>query len=88
MSLSLEHPNEVIFLKKKKIYFFNKSKNTLRQNYKKSYFVNGAIYIFNRKLLKYKKIVSKKKHSIFEMPKKRSIDLNDYQDYEITKKLL
>jgi CMP-N,N'-diacetyllegionaminic acid synthase len=88
VSLSLEHPNEVIFLKKKKIYFFNKSKNTLRQNYKKSYFVNGAIYIFNRKLLKYKKIVSKKKHSIFEMPKKRSIDLNDYQDYEITKKLL
>ena len=88
VSLSLEHPNDAVFLKKNKIQFFHKKQSALRQNYKKSYFINGAIYIFNRKLLKYKKIISRKKHSIFEMPKKRSIDLDDYQDYELIKKLL
>ena len=88
VSLSLEHPNDSIFFRNNKIQFFHKKQSTLRQNYKKSYFINGAIYIFNRKLLKYKKIISRKKHSIFEMPKKRSIDLDDYQDYELIKKLL
>ena len=88
VSLSLEHPNDSIFLRNNKIQFFHNKESTLRQNYKKSYFINGAIYIFNRKLLKYKKIISRKKHSIFEMPKKRSIDLDDYQDYELIKKLL
>ena len=88
VSLSLEHPNDSIFFRNNKIQFFHKKQSTLRQNYKKSYFVNGAIYIFNRKLLKNKKIISRKKHSIFEMPKKRSIDLDDYQDYELIKKLL
>ena len=61
---------------------------SLRQNYKKSYFVNGAIYIFNRRLLKYKKIISNNNHSTYEMPKFRSIDLDDYQDLEITKNFL
>jgi CMP-N,N'-diacetyllegionaminic acid synthase len=88
ISPSLEHPNESIFFKENKICYFNKSKNALRQNYKKSYFINGAIYIFNRKLLKQKKIISNKKHSVFKMSKINSIDLDDYQDLEITKKLI
>ena len=46
----------------------------------KKVLINGAIYIFNRKLLKYNKIVSANKHSTFEMPKIRSIDIDDYQD--------
>ena len=49
------------------------------------YFINGAIYIFNRKLLKQKKILSNTKHTTFEMPKKRSIDLDDQQDLEIAR---
>ena len=49
ISSSSEHPSECIFFKKKKMHYFNKSKIGLRQNYKKSYFINGAIYIFNRK---------------------------------------
>jgi len=65
ISPSLEHPSESIFFKNNKIYYFHKSKKTLRQNYKKSYFINGAIYIFNRKLLKQKKIISNKKHITF-----------------------
>ena len=88
ISPSLEHPSEGIFFKNDKIHYFNKSKKALRQNYKKSYFINGAIYIFNRKLLKQKKIISSKKHTTFEMPKNRSMDLDDYQDLEITRKLL
>ena len=88
ISPSLEHPSECIFFKKNKIHYFNKSKKTLRQNYKQSYFINGAIYIFNKKLLKQRKIISHKKHSTFEMPKNRSMDLDDYQDLEITRKLL
>ena len=67
------------------MHYFNKSKIGLRQNYKKSYFINGAIYIFNRKLLKQKKILSNTKHTTFEMPKKRSIDLDDQQDLEIAR---
>ncbi len=88
ISPSSEHPSECIFFKRKKIYYFNKSKNSLRQNYKKSYFINGAIYIFNRKLLKQKKILSDRKHITFEMPKKRSIDLDDHQDLEMARKIL
>jgi len=88
ISPSLEHPNESIFFKENEVRYFNKSKNALRQNYKKSYFINGAIYIFNRKLLKQKKIISDKKHSVFKMSKINSIDLDDYQDLEITKKLI
>jgi CMP-N,N'-diacetyllegionaminic acid synthase len=88
ISQSLEHPNENIFFKKKKIFYFNKIKVAQRQNYQKSYFINGAVYIFNRKLLKQKKIISNKKHSTFEMPKKYSIDLDDYEDLEIIKKLI
>lgn len=88
ISPSLEHPSESVFFKNNKICYFHKSKKTLRQNYKKSYFINGAIYIFNKKLLKQKKMISDNKHSTFEMPKKRSIDLDDYEDLEIAKKLL
>jgi CMP-N,N'-diacetyllegionaminic acid synthase len=88
ISQSLEHPNESIFFKGNRVAYFNKNKMSLRQNYKKSYFVNGAIYIFNRRLLKDKKIISNNNHSTYEMSKFRSIDLNDYQDLKITRKLL
>ena len=88
ISPSSEHPSESIFFRKKKIYYFNKNNHTLRQNYKESYFINGAIYIFNRKLLKHKLTISNTKHITFEMPKKRSLDLDDYQDLELAKKLI
>ena len=85
ISPSSEHPNESIFFKKEN---FIKSKYSLRQNYKRSYFINGAIYIFNRKLLRYKKTISNTNHTTFEMPKERSIDLDDYQDLDMVKKLI
>ncbi len=88
ISPSLEHPSESFFFRKNKLCYFHKNKSSLRQNYKDSFFVNGAIYIFNRKLLKNKKILSNKKHTTFEMPKIRSIDINDIQDLEIARKLI
>ena len=88
ISPSLEHPSESIFFKKNKMYYFYKSSSSLRQNYKNSFFINGAIYIFNKKLLKNKKIISNKKHITFKMPKIRSVDLDDIQDLEIARKLI
>ena len=88
ISKSIEHPNESIFIKNNKINYFQKKRISLRQNYKSSYFINGAIYIFNKKLLKKKKMTSIKFHTIYEMPKKRSLDLDDYQDLDIIKKII
>tara|TARA_B100001057_G_C22868269_1_gene957557 strand:- start:3132 stop:3806 length:675 start_codon:yes stop_codon:yes gene_type:complete len=88
ISKSIEHPNESIFIKNNKINYFQKKRISLRQNYKSSYFINGAIYIFNKKLLKKKKMISIKFHTIYEMPKKRSLDLDDYQDLDIIKKII
>ena len=70
------------------VNYFQKKRISLRQNYKSSYFINGAIYIFNKKLLKKKKMISIKFHTIYEMPKKRSLDLDDYQDLDIIKKII
>ena len=88
ISRSLEHPNETIFIKNNKINYFLKNKISLRQNYKSSYFINGAIYIFDKKLLKNKKMISIKFHTTYQMPKKRSLDLDDYQDLDLIKKII
>ena len=88
VSQSQEHPNETFFLKKNKINFFIKEKQKLRQNYKESFFINGAIYIFHRDLLKKKQIMSKKSNGFFIMKKINSFDLDDYEDLEIVKKLI
>jgi CMP-N,N'-diacetyllegionaminic acid synthase len=88
ISQSQEHPNETFFLKKNKINFFIKEKQKLRQQYKESFFINGAIYIFKKDLIRKNKIISKKKHGYFKMKKIRSFDLDDYEDLEIVKKLI
>jgi CMP-N-acetylneuraminic acid synthetase len=87
ISKSIEHPSDTIFLKKNYFFYFKKEKNNLRQFYNDSFYINGAIYIFNRKLLNKKKIISKK-HSLYKMPKVRSLDVNDLQDLELLKKIL
>lgn len=92
VSESLEHPYETINLKNKRKIFYNfeKSKNFYRrQDFDiKSYFINGAIYIFKKKLIKNKKIYSKNNHGFYKMPKIRSFDINDIEDVEIVKKIL
>ena len=87
VSKSQEHPNETIFIKKKKIHYFINEKKKLRQFYKESFFVNGAIYIFKKEILLRNKIVSNKSHGFYIMKKKNSFDLDDFEDLEIIKKL-
>ena len=88
VSKSLEHPSDSIFLNKNFVKYFLKNSSNLRQSYKKSFFINGSIYIFNRALLKSKKIISNNRNSLYLMPKIRSIDINDKEDLEIAKKLI
>ena len=85
VSPSIEHPSDSFYLHKNKIRYFIKKKNSLRQSYHKSYYINGAIYIFKKLLLKKKKIISQK-HGVYMMRKINSLDINDYQDLELYKK--
>ena len=88
ISKSIEHPNETIYLKKNIIHNFLKKTKSLRQLYKKSYFINGAIYIFDKKLLLKNTIISKNKHGYSLMKKINSIDIDDLEDLELVKNLL
>lgn len=88
ISPSFEHPFDTLALDSKKFRYFNKKKKLRRQLYPKSFFINGAIYIFNKQLLKKKTFYSEKKHGYFVMKKINSIDLDDYQDLELLKKLI
>ena len=88
ISPSFEHPYDTISIYKKKTKPFQSNNTSRRQLYPKSYYINGAIYVFNKKLLKTYNIISKKKHGYYTMKKIRSIDLDDYQDLEILKKLI
>ena len=87
VSPSIEHPSDTIYLYKNKIKYFIKNKDSLRQSYNESYFINGAIYIFKKSLLKKKKIISHK-HGIYIMKKINSLDIDDYQDLDLFKNLL
>jgi len=92
ISESLEHPYETINLSKKNKwnYVLSKAKKFYRrQDYDiNSYFINGAIYIISTKYLEiYKKLISSK-HGFYLMPKKRSVDINSYEDLKIAERLL
>lgn len=88
ISPSFEHPFETLTINYGKFKLLQKKNISRRQQYPKSFFINGAIYIFKKELLKKKNIISKKKHGYYIMKKVNSIDLDDDQDLEILKKLL
>ena len=92
LSESLEHPYESVFFdKKKKINFFLKKglKYTRRQDFDyQSYFINGAIYITSKKLIKKKKIIDYNKSDFIIMDKKNSLDLNDHSELSLIKRLI
>ena len=73
VSESLEHPYEVIKTlgKRKWSHVLKKSKNFYRrQDFDiKTFFINGAIYIIHKDLIKKKKINNKKKHCLLKIPK-------------------
>ena len=92
ISESSEHPYETINLKKNgkwKLNFPESKKFYRRQDYKlNSYFINGAIYIVDKKyFLKNKKIISNN-HGLFKMKKIDSIDIDDISDFKIAESLI
>ncbi len=91
VSESFEHPYETIYLKKNKVnYFLNEGKKYFRrQDYpKESFFINGSIFITNKKNIENKKLFNFKNHGIYFTSKISSFDLNDYEDLKIIKKII
>ena len=71
-------------------YIFPKAtKYYRRQDYDiNPFFINGAIFIINKNLILKKKLIDKKKHGFYLMPKSRSLDIDDKEDLLIANKLL
>ncbi|MDP3265885.1 MAG: acylneuraminate cytidylyltransferase family protein [Sulfuricurvum sp.] len=53
-----------------------------RQDIKKSYFPNGAVFVFNYDLIKQNKYYSKNSYA-YIMPRSRSIDVDTIDDFEL-----
>ena len=89
-----EHPYEMINLSNLPRNNWNyilpdAKKYYRRQDYDiNPFFINGAIFIINKNLILKKKLIDKKKHGFYRMPKSRSLDIDDKEDLLIAKKLL
>ncbi len=91
ISQSLEHPYETISINQKSwSHVLVKAKSYYRrQDFNlDSYFINGAIYIVNIKLILKNKMYDRHKHGFYKMPKIRSFDINDREEIQIVKKIL
>ena len=85
----ISSPNNVVYLIKKKLFPFNKSftsKN--RQDYKKSLYINGSIYIVNAKKYFKDPHLLTKYSTVYEMEKKHSIQIDDYFDLKLIKNFI
>ena len=75
----IENKKEVKIVKKTKFNIYN------RQEAPKIYDVNASIYIWKRSsLLKSKNIINSNT-GLYVMPKSRSIDIDDIDDFELVK---
>jgi len=72
-----QHPNEYITIKKKKIFFLGKKKESNRQHYQKTYFINGALYIINSKFFLKKKNFINANSSVYKLPPHTMIDIDE-----------
>ena len=87
VSPSLEHPNDSIYLKNDKVNYFVDQKKSMRQFYKKSFFINGAVYISEKKNIFNDKFINKTNHGVYIMKKINSLDLDDMEDLDLVKKI-
>ena len=89
VSEPINSPYEIIFLNQKNYSLIIKRKKQLnRQSYKKSYFINGSIFIGSiKKFLKGKKFLDRSS-VFFKMEKKHSIDINDKIDKKLVENLI
>ena len=91
ISESIEHPYEALKIRRKKWNFIlNNSENFYRrQDFDfKSFFMNGAIYIFHKKLIKKNKLFEKRNHGFITMPKVRSLEINDLDELKIIESII
>jgi CMP-N,N'-diacetyllegionaminic acid synthase len=74
----------MIEVKKNKIQLVKKGKKiSARQSAPEVYDINAAIYIWTRKALINKKSFFSKNTGIYVMPRNRSIDIDDYDDWNL-----
>ena len=86
ISNSLEHPYEAITIKKNKWNYVLKKANKFyrRQDFDiDSYFINGAIYITHKNLIRNKKTFGNTSHSFYRMRKDKSLEINDKEEANI-----
>ena len=91
ISESLEHPYEVIKIKGKNWSHILKDSKRFyrRQDFNRSsFFINGAIYMTHRDLIKRKKIFDPNNHKFLVMPKKRSLEINDLDELKIVESII
>ena len=50
--------------------------------------MNGAIYIFHKKLIKKNKLFEKRNHGFIKMPKVRSLEINDLDELKIIESII
>ena len=85
ISLSSKHPSWTYFLdKSNKIIQFDSTRNyTRRQDFPKTYFLNGAIYLCSREFAFREKSLINKNTIGYTMPQERSIDIDSEIDFKI-----
>ena len=67
----------------------NAKNYTRRQDFNlNTYFINGAIYIIHRDLVKNNKISNFNNHSFYLMPKDKSLEINDLAEAKIIESLI
>ena len=91
VSEAQEHPYEQIIINNNEWKFLmKKSKNfSRRQDFDiKVFFITGGIYIIDKKILLKEKKIFSKKHVNFLTSKLKSLDINDYDDLKLAKKIL
>jgi CMP-N,N'-diacetyllegionaminic acid synthase len=71
-----------------KNFFKENISRTRRQNFKKTYVLNGAIYIGKRDMFYYKKDYYKENTYAYIMPQERSVDIDSWFDLKISSYLL
>ena len=69
-------------------YFNVEIENKNRQDFEKAYMPNGALFVFKLSLIKGKYSYYSDKTYPYIMPKERSIDIDDYLDFEFAEFLM
>jgi CMP-N,N'-diacetyllegionaminic acid synthase len=81
-TFNLDNKNFIIFKD------FNKTKMFNRQKLKKTFSPNGSLYIFKTKELEKHKSFLTKQTYFYKMKKVNSLDIDDYDDFNMVKKLI